>query len=256
MILKSILLGRLKCASQGFCALIHHRAHQGVAALERWTLHIRLSFHKIQASTSLLFKMLEQRIEQQFIDSADLKYQAAQVLSKPIASAIQAILACVTSGGKVLICGNGGSAADAQHFAAEFVGRFERERPELGAIALTTDSSILTAIGNDYDFDQIFSKQVRALGQSGDVLLAISTSGNSGNVLKAIEAAHQREMTVVALTGKSGGKMGASLRETDVHICVPHDRTARIQEVHLLVLHCLCDGVDTQLLGDQEGNQS
>jgi D-sedoheptulose 7-phosphate isomerase len=199
--------------------------------------------------------MLEQRIEQQFIDSADLKYQAAQVLSKPIASAIQAILACVTSGGKVLVCGNGGSAADAQHFAAEFVGRFERERPELGAIALSTDSSILTAIANDYDFDQIFSKQVRALGQSGDVLLAISTSGNSKNILKAIEAAHQREMTVVALSGKGGGKMGASLRETDVHICVPHDRTARIQEVHLLVLHCLCDGVDTQLLGDQEGNQ-
>jgi len=199
--------------------------------------------------------MLEQRIEQQFIDSADLKYQAAQVLSKPIASAIQAILACVTSGGKVLVCGNGGSAADAQHFAAEFVGRFERERPELGAIALSTDSSILTAIANDYDFDQIFSKQVRALGQSGDVLLAISTSGNSKNILKSIEAAHQREMTVVALSGKGGGKMGASLRETDVHICVPHDRTARIQEVHLLVLHCLCDGVDTQLLGDQEGNQ-
>ncbi|MEI6769297.1 MAG: phosphoheptose isomerase [Betaproteobacteria bacterium] len=199
--------------------------------------------------------MLEQRIEQQFIDSADLKYQAAQVLSKPIASAIQAILACVTSGGKVLVCGNGGSAADAQHFSAEFVGRFERERPELGAIALTTDSSILTAIGNDYDFDQIFSKQVRALGQSGDVLLAISTSGNSKNILKSIESAHQREMTVVALSGKGGGKMGAALRETDVHICVPHDRTARIQEVHLLVLHCLCDGVDTQLLGDQEGNQ-
>jgi D-sedoheptulose 7-phosphate isomerase len=154
-----------------------------------------------------------------------------------------------------LVCGNGGSAADAQHFAAEFVGRFERERPELGAIALTTDSSILTAIGNDYDFDQIFSKQVRALGQSGDVLLAISTSGNSKNILKAIESAHQREMTVVALSGKGGGKMGAALRETDVHICVPHDRTARIQEVHLLVLHCLCDGVDTQLLGDQEGNQ-
>jgi D-sedoheptulose 7-phosphate isomerase len=198
--------------------------------------------------------MLEQRIEQHFIDSADLKYQAAQLLSKPIANAVQALLACVTSGGKVMVCGNGGSAADAQHFAAEFVGRFERERPELGAIALTTDSSILTAVGNDYDFSQIFSKQVRALGQAGDVLLAISTSGNSGNVLKAIECAHEREMTVIALTGKSGGKMGAALRETDVHICVPHEKTARIQEVHLLVLHCLCDGVDTQLLGDQESN--
>jgi D-sedoheptulose 7-phosphate isomerase len=198
--------------------------------------------------------MLEQRIEQQFIDSADLKYQAAQVLSKPIAAAVQALLACVTSGGKVLACGNGGSAADAQHFAAEFVGRFERERPELGAIALTTDSSILTAIANDYDFNQVYAKQVRALGQPGDVLLAISTSGNSANILAAIEAAHQREMTIVAMTGKGGGKIGMALRDTDVHICVPHDRTARIQEVHLLVLHCLCDGVDTQLLGEQEGN--
>jgi D-sedoheptulose 7-phosphate isomerase len=198
--------------------------------------------------------MLEQRIEQQFIDSADLKYQAAQVLSKPIAAAVQALLACVTSGGKVLACGNGGSAADAQHFAAEFVGRFERERPELGAIALTTDSSILTAIANDYDFNQIFVKQVRALGQPGDVLLAISTSGNSANILAAIEAAHEREMTIVAMTGKGGGKIGMALRDTDVHICVPHERTARIQEVHLLVLHCLCDGVDTQLLGETEGN--
>ena len=196
--------------------------------------------------------MLEQRIEQHFIDSADLKYQAAHILSKPIAAAVQAILASVTSGGKVLACGNGGSAADAQHFAAEFIGRFERERPELGAISLTTDSSILTAIANDYDFSVIFSKQVRALGSAGDVLLALSTSGNSANVLAAIEAAHEREMTVVALTGKNGGKMSAALRETDVHICVPHDRTARIQEVHLLALHCICDGVDAQLLGDQE----
>jgi D-sedoheptulose 7-phosphate isomerase len=196
--------------------------------------------------------MLEQRIQQHFIDSADLKYQSAQTLSKPIAAAVQAVLACVTSGGKVLACGNGGSAADAQHFAAEFVGRFERERPELGAIALTTDSSILTAIANDYDFERIFAKQVRALGQAGDVLLAFSTSGNSANVLAAVEAAHEREMTVVALTGRGGGKMTAALRETDVHVCVPHDRTARIQEVHLLVLHCLCDGVDAQLLGEQE----
>jgi D-sedoheptulose 7-phosphate isomerase len=196
--------------------------------------------------------MLEQRIEQQFIDSADLKYQSAQTLSKPIAAAVGALLMCVTGGGKVMACGNGGSAADAQHFAAEFVGRFERERPELGAIALSTDSSIITAIANDYNFDQIFSKQVRALGQPGDVLLAISTSGNSRNVLAAIEAAHERDLIVVALTGKGGGKITQLLRETDVHICVPHDRTARIQEVHLLVLHCLCDGVDSQLLGEQE----
>ena len=198
--------------------------------------------------------MLEQRIEQHFIDSADLKYQAAQILSKPIAAAVQAILASVTNGGKVLACGNGGSAGDAQHFAAEFVGRFERERPELAALSLTTDSSIITAIANDYDFRSIFSRQVRALGQSGDVLLAISTSGNSANVLAAIEAAHERDMVVVGLSGRGGGKMTLALRDTDVHICVPHERTARIQEVHILALHCLCDAVDAQLLGDQESN--
>jgi len=161
-------------------------------------------------------------------------------------------VACVTGGGKVLACGNGGSAADAQHFAAEFVGRYERERPELAAIALTTDSSILTAIANDYDFTSIFSKQVRALGQPGDILLAISTSGNSANVLAAIEAAHEKDMVVIGLSGRQGGKFAQALRDTDIHICVPHERTARIQEVHLLVLHCICDAVDAQLLGDQE----
>lgn len=175
-------------------------------------------------------------------------------MSKPIADAVQAVLACVTSGGKVLACGNGGSAADAQHFAAEFVGRFERERPELGAIALTTDSSILTAVANDYHFNAIFSRQVRALGQPGDVLLAISTSGNSANVLAAIEAAHEREMVVIGLSGRGGGKMNQALSDTDVHICVPHERTARIQEVHILALHCICDAVDAQLLGEQEPN--
>ncbi len=196
--------------------------------------------------------MLEQRIEQHFIESADLKYQAAQVLSKPIAAAVQAMLSCVTSGGKVLACGNGGSAADAQHFVAELVGRYERERPELAAIALTTDSSILTALANDYDFKVVFARQVRALGQPGDILLAISTSGDSGNVLAAIDAAHEREMVVVGLSGRGGGKMAHALRDTDVHICVPHERTARIQEVHILSLHCICDGIDAQLLGDQE----
>jgi D-sedoheptulose 7-phosphate isomerase len=197
--------------------------------------------------------MLEQRIEKNFIDSADLKYQVAQSLAKPIAQAVEALLACVTNGGKVLVCGNGGSAADAQHFAAEFVGRYERERPGLAAMALTTNSSLLSAIANDDDFSQIFAKQVRALGTSGDVLLAISTQGNSANVLEAIEAAHEREMSVVALTGgKGGGKVASLLYETDVHICVPHERTARVQEVHLLTLHCLCDGVDAMLLGDQE----
>ena len=196
--------------------------------------------------------MLESRIEQHFIDSADLKYQAAPVLSKPIAQAISAIVASLTSGGKVLACGNGGSAADAQHFSAEFVGRFERERPELAAIALTTDTSILTAVGNDYAFDAVFSRQVRALGQPGDVLLAITTSGNSSNILAAVEAAHARDMVVIGMTGRDGGKMGHMLRETDVHICVPHPRTARIQEVHILALHCICDGVDAVLMGDDQ----
>ena len=187
-----------------------------------------------------------------FNDHVVATQDSANMLSSPLLRAIDMCFGCVTNNGKILACGNGGSAADAQHFIAELVGRFERERPELGAIALSTDSSIMTAIANDYHFDQIFSKQVRALGQPGDVLLAISTSGNSANVIAAIESAHEREMTVIALTGKSGGKMGTLLRETDVHICVPHERTARIQEVHLLAIHCICDGVDSQLLGDQE----
>ena len=196
--------------------------------------------------------MLEQRIEQHFIDSADLKYQAAQVLSKPIAAAVQAMMICVTSGGKILACGNGGSAATAQHFTAAFVGRFERDRPELAAIALAADNVTLTGIAAEYTFNAIFSRQVRALGSSGDVLLAISFSGNCANVLDAIHAAHEREMVVVGLTGQGGGKMAQLLRDTDVHICVPHDRAARILEVHLLALHCMCDAVDTQLLGEPE----
>ena len=200
----------------------------------------------------MMVSMLEQRIQRHFFDSADLKNQAAEALSKPIAAAVQAVLGCITAGGKVLACGNGGSACDAQHFAAEFVGRFERERPGLAAIALTTDTSILTAIGNDYDFASIFSKQVQALGAPGDVLLAITTSGNSANVVAAVEAARAKDMTVIALTGHKGGKLREMLQETDVMICVPHERTARIQEVHLLVLHCLCDAVDLQLLGEQE----
>ena len=196
--------------------------------------------------------MLEQRIQRQFFDSADLKYQAAEALSRPIADAAQALLGSLTGGGKVLVCGNGGSAADAQHFAAEFVGRFERERPGLAAIALTTDSSILTAIANDYAYEQVYAKQVQALGQPGDVLIAISTSGNTPKVLAAVRAAHERELTVIALTGRGGGALATALADTDVHICVPHERTARIQEVHLLTLHCLCDAVDHQLLGEQD----
>jgi D-sedoheptulose 7-phosphate isomerase len=196
--------------------------------------------------------MLEQRIQRHFFDSADLKNQAAEVLSKPIADAVQAVLGCITAGGKVLACGNGGSASDAQHFAAEFVGRFERERPGLAASALNTDTSIITSLGNDYDFSAIYAKQVQALGNPGDVLLAITTSGNSANVVAAVDAAHDKDMTVIALTGRGGGKLGARLTETDVHICVPHERTARIQEVHILAIHCLCDAVDVQLLGEQD----
>ena len=199
--------------------------------------------------------MLEQRIEQLFIDSADLKYQSAQILSKPMAEAVHLIMVSVTGGGKVLACGNGGSAALAQLFAATFVGRYERERPELGAIALSADNVLMTSVQQESGVDQVYAKQVRALGQPGDVLLVISDSGQAGNVLSAIDAAHERELSVVALTGQSGGKIQQVLRETDVHICVPHDRKARIQEVHLLVLNGLCDGVDNQLLGEQENTE-
>lgn len=196
--------------------------------------------------------MLEQRIQQHFIDSADLKYQAAQALSAPIAAAVQAILACVTSGGKVLACGNGPSAAEAQQFAAFCVAGFERDRPELAAVALTSDSTLLTLAGGGSDGAQQFARQVRALGQAGDVLLALSVTGNDANVIAATEAAHERDMTVVILSGRTGGKLAALVRETDVLISVPHDRAARVREVHALALHCLCDGVDAQLLGEQE----
>lgn len=192
------------------------------------------------------------RITHHFNDSAATKQKAVEVMAAPLSNAVEAVVNALTNGGKILACGNGGSAADCQHFAAELVGRFERERPGLAAIALTTDTSALTAIGNDYSYDEVFSKQVHALGQPGDVLLAISTSGNSRNVIKAIEAAHERDMTVVSLTGKGGGKMSAMLRDTDHDLCVPHDKTARIQEVHILAIHCLCDGIDLMLLGEED----
>lgn len=193
--------------------------------------------------------MLLQRIQQQFIDSADLKYQCAQSLAPLVESAVAAVLASVTGGGKVLACGNGASAAAAQHFAASFMGRYERERPELAALSLSSDAAVLTGIANDFDARAVFARQVRALGQAGDVLLALSTSGNSANVLAAVEAAHEREMIVVALTGARGGRLSMQLRDTDVHLCVPHELPARILEVQHLVLHCICDGVDAQLLG-------
>ncbi len=193
---------------------------------------------------------ISKRIIKHFKDSAELKLRAKDVLAEPIAEGGRVFFDCVTNDGKILCCGNGGSAADAQHFAAELLNRFEKERPGLAAIALTTDSSVLTSIANDYDFDQIFSKQVRALGLPGDSLLAISTSGNSPNVVAAIHAAHERSMRVVALTGRAGGEMAGVLHASDILICVDANSTARIQEVHLLTLHCLCDVIDYLLLGE------
>jgi D-sedoheptulose 7-phosphate isomerase len=192
------------------------------------------------------------RVAKHFEDSAQTKLNAVEAMAAPVAGAIESLTACLINGGKILACGNGGSAADAQHFAAELVGRFEAERQELAAIALTTDTSILTAVGNDYSFNQIFARQVRALGHAGDVLLAISTSGNSGNVIEAIRSAHEAAMVVVALTGRGGGQIGEMLNDDDIHLCVPADRTARIQETHLLVIHCLCDGIDALLLGVEQ----
>ena len=194
--------------------------------------------------------MKPQRILEHFNESAELKKKAAQELALPLSRATDLMYNALTQDNKILACGNGGSAADCQHFAAELVGRFERERMPLPAIALTTDSSIMTAIGNDYSYQDIFIKQVQAFGQPGDILLAISTSGNSANVIAAIEAAHERDMHVVALTGKDGGKIKELLNENDVEICVPHNRTARIQEVHLLTIHCICDGIDAALFGE------
>ena len=195
---------------------------------------------------------LEARIASHFDDSARLKQESAQRLSAPIARAIGLMAASLKAGGKILACGNGGSAADAQHFAAELVNRFERERPPLAAIALTTDSSTLTSIANDYSYEQVFEKQLRALGRKGDVLLAISTSGKSVSVVAAVRAARELGVRTVALTGNGGGPMAGLLTAEDVHICVPHTRTMRIQEVHLLALHCLCDGIDTLLFGEKK----
>jgi D-sedoheptulose 7-phosphate isomerase len=193
--------------------------------------------------------MTQTRIQEHFRESAELKMHAATLLAQPIAEAIDLMFTALSNGNKILACGNGGSAADCQHFAAELVGRFERERLPMPAMALTTDTSILTAVANDYSFQDVFAKQVQAFGQAGDVLLALSTSGNSASIVNAVNAALERDMRVVALTGKGGGEIKKILTDADVNICVPHDRTCRIQEVHLLTIHCLCDGIDTVLFG-------
>jgi D-sedoheptulose 7-phosphate isomerase len=193
---------------------------------------------------------IDQRIRRQFEDSIAAKQAAMDAMNGPIHQAIKTMVACLQGGGKIMACGNGGSAADSQHFAAELLNRFERERAPLAAMALTTDTSTLTSIANDYRYEEVFSKQVRALGRKGDVLLAISTSGNSPNVMEAMKVCAEIGVRVVALTGKQGGKMAAMLGADDVHLCVPAERTARIQEVHLLTLHCLCDGIDHLLLGE------
>jgi D-sedoheptulose 7-phosphate isomerase len=195
---------------------------------------------------------LADRIGQHFQDSIAVKQQSLEVLIEPIHRAGEAMVNSLLNNGKILSCGNGGSAGDAQHFSAELLNRFEKERPGLPAMALTTDSSTLTAIANDYSYEEIFSKQVSALGQAGDVLLAISTSGNSANVAAAMKAAQEREMLTVVLSGNDGGTMASLLAEQDIEIRVPSRRTARIQEVHLVVIHCLCDFIDTQLFGGDE----
>ena len=189
-------------------------------------------------------------IEETFAASVKTKQDALAVIAGPISDAALSITAAVLAGNKILSCGNGGSAADAQHFSSELLNRFERERQPLPAIALTTDSSAITSIANDYDYNLIFAKQIRALGQADDVLLAITTSGSSANIVEAIHAAHDRGMRIVALTGRDGGEAGALIQKNDIEIRVPGNSTARIQEVHLLVLHCLCELIDHQLLGE------
>lgn len=192
---------------------------------------------------------LQDRIHSHFLASAQLKLDAAEPLAPVIEQAAQAIVQCLTQGGKVLACGNGGSAAHAQHFASSMMNRYEQERPGLAAIALTTDSATLTSVANDLAYEQVFARQIKALGLPGDVLLAISTSGNSASVLEAVAAAHGRGMHVLAITGRSGGSLAEQMTDTDVFLCVPAQSTARIQEVHLLTIHCLCDAIDSVLLG-------
>lgn len=202
-----------------------------------------------QAQTQALIARVRNHFEESILTARN----AVELLAPVVAAAAERMAQALLADRKILICGNGGSAADAQHFSAELLNRFERERPGLPAVALTTDSSTLTSIANDYDFAAVFSKQVRALGQPGDVLVGITTSGHSPNVLRAVEAAHERSMVCVAISGRDGGPLTGLLRGDDVNICVPGPSTARVQEVHGIVIHCLCDLIDHQLLGQTGG---
>lgn len=192
--------------------------------------------------------LLQNRIQHHFQTSIETKQRSVEVLTQPLVQAAQLMFDCLQQGGKIMSCGNGGSAGDAQHFSSELLNRFEQERKGLAAIALTTDTSTLTSIANDYAYERIFARQVEALGRAGDILLAISTSGNSANVNLAIQSAHEQGIKVVALSGKNGGKLRTLLTGDDIELCVPSPTTARIQEVHLVLIHCLCDLIDYQLL--------
>jgi D-sedoheptulose 7-phosphate isomerase len=192
--------------------------------------------------------MLEQRIQQQFFDSADLQYQSAESLTRPIADAVQALVACITAGGKLMVCGTGGGAALAEVFVAAFVGRFERERPGLAALTLPAPPTLAGVTGAE----QVLARQVQALGMPGDLLLLVDAAADAAALVAAAQAARDKDMTVLALTGRGGGALGAALDETDVLIAVPHERAARVLETQLLVLHCLCDAVDLQLMGEQD----
>jgi D-sedoheptulose 7-phosphate isomerase len=193
---------------------------------------------------------LHERIVSQFSANAEATQDTLIRLGDLIEAAAVRLANCLLSDGKILCCGNGGSAAEAQHFSSELLNRYERDRPGLPAIALTTDTSALTSIANDYRFDEVFAKQIRALGHPNDLLLIYTTSGNSANILSAATAAHDRDMNIIALSGRDGGPLAPLLRETDLEIRVPSDSTARIQEVHLLITHCFCDLIDHQLFGE------
>jgi len=199
---------------------------------------------------------LEAQVASHFADSASLKRESAKLLSAPIARGAGLMAASLRAGGKILACGNGGSAADAQHFSSELLNRFERERPGLPAIALTTDASTLTSIANDYQFGDVFAKQVRALGRPGDFLICFSTSGESANILNAIAAAHDRDVRVVLVSGRDGGRAARLLEQGDLELRVPSWSTARVQEVHLMITHCLCDLIDRHLLGQETGTNA